>query len=62
MLTALVTDGHLPHPYGRETGYEVASLGDALAKAKAAGVEILVAPYTADRRDAALVESWRLYC
>src|SRR6202008_3434595 len=26
-LTALVTDGHLPYPYGREmTGYEVASL------------------------------------
>jgi len=56
-LTVLVTDGHLPYPYGREmTGYEVAKLADTLAKAKAAGVEILVAPYTADQRDAALVQ------
>jgi hypothetical protein len=52
-LTVLVTDGHLPYPYGRETtGYEVANLTDILAKAKAAGVEILVAPYTADQRNA----------
>ena len=56
-LTVLVTDGHLPYPYGREmTGYEVANLTDTLAKAKAAGAEILVAPYTADQRDAALVQ------
>jgi len=56
-LTALVTDGHLPYPYGREiTGYEVANLADTLAKAKAASAEILVAPYTADQRDAALVQ------
>src|SRR5205807_3667108 len=35
-LTVLVTDGHLPYPYGREmTGYEVANLTDTLAKAKA---------------------------
>jgi len=56
-LTVLVTDGHLPHPYGRETtGYEVANLADTLAKAKAAGVEILVAPYRTDQRDAAFVQ------
>jgi hypothetical protein len=56
-LAVLVTDGHLPYPYGREaTGYEVANLADTLAKAKAAGVAILVAPYTADQRDAALVQ------
>jgi predicted enzyme related to lactoylglutathione lyase len=55
-LTVLVTDGHLPYPYGRETtGYEVANLTDTLAKAKAAGVEILVAPYTADQRNVAFV-------
>jgi hypothetical protein len=55
-LTVLVTDGHLPYPYGRElTGFEVANLTDTLAKAKAAGVEILVAPYTADQREAAAV-------
>src|SRR5499427_2536384 len=34
-LTAFVTDGHLPYPYGREmTGYEVASLTETIAKAK----------------------------
>jgi hypothetical protein len=56
-LTVLVTDGHLPYPYGRETtGYEVASLADTLAKAKTAGVAILVAPYSADQRNAALVQ------
>jgi predicted enzyme related to lactoylglutathione lyase len=56
-LTVLVTDGHLPYPYGRETtGYEVANLTDTLAKAKAAGVGILVAPYTAGQRNAAFVQ------
>ena len=56
-LTALVTDGHLPYPYGWEmTGYEVAKLPDTLTKAKAVGVQILVAAYTADQRDAALVQ------
>jgi predicted enzyme related to lactoylglutathione lyase len=56
-LTVLVTDGHLPYPYGRETtGYEVANLTDTLAKAKAAGVEILVPPSTADQRNAAFIQ------
>jgi predicted enzyme related to lactoylglutathione lyase len=56
-LTALVSDGHLPFPYGRETtGYEVSNLTETLAKAKAAGVTILVAPYAADQRDAAFVQ------
>jgi hypothetical protein len=57
LLTALVTDGHLPYPYGRETtGYEVTSLADTLAKAKSAGARILVAPYKADQRIAAMVQ------
>jgi predicted enzyme related to lactoylglutathione lyase len=56
-LTAFITDGQLPYPYGREmTGYEVANLGDTLAKAKAAGVESLVAPFTADQRTSAIVQ------
>jgi predicted enzyme related to lactoylglutathione lyase len=56
-LTALVTDGHLPYPYGQETtGYEVAKLADTLARAEASGVQILVATYTADQRDAAIVQ------
>jgi predicted enzyme related to lactoylglutathione lyase len=56
-LTVLVTDGHLPYPYGREmTGYEVPDLADTIAKAKSAGVVILIAPYSADQRDAAVVQ------
>jgi len=55
-MTVLVTDGHLPYPYGREvTGYEVANLSDTLSKAKAAGVAVLVAPYKAADRNAAMV-------
>ena len=56
-VTVLVTDGHLPYPYGHEmTGYEVANLNDTLAKANAAGVTVLVAPYRSDGRDAAMVQ------
>jgi hypothetical protein len=56
-LTVLVTDGQLPYPYGREvTGYEVANLADTLTKAKSAGVTVLVAPYQADQREAAIVQ------
>jgi predicted enzyme related to lactoylglutathione lyase len=56
-LTVLVTDGHLPFPYGREmTGYEVADLGQTLDKAKAAGALVLVEPYDADGRRAAMVQ------
>jgi predicted enzyme related to lactoylglutathione lyase len=56
-IVVLVTDGQLPYPYGHEmTGYEVANLDSTLAKGKAAGVQVLVAPYTADGRTAAIVE------
>jgi hypothetical protein len=56
-LTALVTDGHLPYPYGWEiTGYEVMNLAETLTKAKASGVEILIPPYKTDDRDAVVVE------
>jgi predicted enzyme related to lactoylglutathione lyase len=56
-LAVFVTDGHLPYPYGRELmGYEVSNLTDTLTKAKAAGVEILVAPVTADQRTSAIVQ------
>jgi predicted enzyme related to lactoylglutathione lyase len=55
-VTALVTDGHLPYPYGREmTGYEVANLAETLAKAKAAAVDVLVPLYKTDERDAVVV-------
>ena len=55
--TVLVTDGHLPYPYGREfTGYQVADLDMTLAKAKAAGASVLVEPYSSDDRRAVLVQ------
>jgi predicted enzyme related to lactoylglutathione lyase len=55
-LTAFVTDGHLPYPYGQETtGYEVTNLAETLAKAKAAGVDVLVPPYKTGERDAVVV-------
>jgi predicted enzyme related to lactoylglutathione lyase len=56
-LTAFVTDGHLPYPYGRETtGYEVTNLSDTLTKAKASGVDVLVPPYKTDEREAVVVQ------
>jgi predicted enzyme related to lactoylglutathione lyase len=56
-MVVLVTDGHLPYPYGHEmTGYEVANLDGTLAKARTAGAQVLVAPYTADGRTAAIVQ------
>ncbi len=56
-LTALVTDGHLPYPFGREVmGYEVTNLTDTLTKAKASGVDVLVAPYKTDEREGVVVQ------
>jgi len=56
-MNVVVTDGHLSYPYGRELmGYEVATLGDTLDKAKASGVMVLVAPYTSRGREAAVVQ------
>jgi predicted enzyme related to lactoylglutathione lyase len=56
-MAVLVTDGHLPYPYGYEmTGYEVANLAGTLAKAKAAGGSVLAGPNTADKRDSAIVQ------
>ncbi|WP_296650390.1 glyoxalase [Paraburkholderia sp.] len=56
-MTVLVTDGHLPYPFGRETtGYEVSNLDETLRKAKAAGVSVVVPPFTSDGREAAMVK------
>ena len=56
-MTVLVTDGHLPYPFGRETtGYEVSKLDETLQKAKAAGVTVLVPPFESDGREAAIVQ------
>lgn len=56
-LQMLVTDGHLPYPFGREiTGYEVKDLAATLETAKASGVKILFAPYAANDRITAIVQ------
>jgi predicted enzyme related to lactoylglutathione lyase len=55
-MVVLVTDGHLPYPYGRETtGYEVTDLTATIGKAKETGATVLVEPYTSDGRTAAFV-------
>jgi hypothetical protein len=55
-MTVIVTDGALPWPYGRDlTGYEVADLDVTLAKAKAAGVAVLVPPAQSGDRTSAIV-------
>jgi predicted enzyme related to lactoylglutathione lyase len=56
-MSVIVSDGHLPYPYGRElAGYEVANLTDTLGKAKASGANVLVAPYRSRGRETALVQ------
>jgi predicted enzyme related to lactoylglutathione lyase len=56
-MAILVTDGHLPYPYGRDvTGYEVTNLDSTLAKAKSTGAAVLVEPYETGTRRAAIVE------
>ena len=56
-MAVFVTDGHLPYPYGREmTGYEVPNLDGTLGKAKAAGVSVLVEPFSVDGRNSAMVQ------
>lgn len=56
-LRILVTDGHLPYPYGYElTGYEVPDLQATISKATASGARVLVEPYTADGRRSTIVE------
>ena len=55
-MLLLVSDGHLPYPYGCETtGYEVDDLEATLAKAQRLGVSLLVAPYTSESRRSAMV-------
>jgi predicted enzyme related to lactoylglutathione lyase len=56
-MQALVTDGHLPYPFGHEImGYQVSDLGATLAKATAFGAKILSAPYASSDRTSAVVE------
>ena len=56
-MEVLVTDGRLPFPYGREmAGYEVSDLEATLENARQNGVNLIVAPFSSDGRDAAMVE------
>ena len=56
-IQVLVTDGHLPYPYGREnTGYEVDNLEATLAKAQNFGVSVLVPAFASEGRKSAIVQ------
>lgn len=56
-MEVLVTDGHLPYPYGWETtGYQVDNVENTITRAVAAGVEVLVPPFDAGGRQSAVVE------
>jgi predicted enzyme related to lactoylglutathione lyase len=56
-MQVLVTDGHLPYPFGHETtGYQVQDLGTTLEKAKGTGAKILSAPYKMNDRSSVIVE------
>ncbi|WP_377273054.1 glyoxalase [Peterkaempfera sp. SMS 1(5)a] len=53
----MVTDGHLPYPFGREvTGYQVEDLAATLTRARAAGAVVLWGPRRAAGRDSAVVK------
>jgi predicted enzyme related to lactoylglutathione lyase len=56
-MQVLVTDGHLPYPFGHEImGYEVKDLPATLEKAKAVGVKILSPPYTTSDLNTAILQ------
>jgi hypothetical protein len=56
-MQVLVTDGHLPYPFGHEvTGYEVRDLVTTLKKAEAAGVKVLAGTDSPAGRRSAIVE------
>lgn len=56
-MQVMVTDGHLPYPYGHEvTGYEVHDFGKTLDKAKAVGATLLSAPFRAPDRDSVMLQ------
>jgi len=56
-MQVLVTDGHLPYPFGHEiTGYQVKDLNAALDKAKGAGATVLSPSFESTDRSSAIVE------
>jgi predicted enzyme related to lactoylglutathione lyase len=55
-IAVLVTNGHLPYPYGYDvTGYAVADLDKTLSLAKNAGVTILTPPVAAGERRSSML-------
>jgi len=53
----IITDGHLPYPFGRDTtGYAVPNLAATLVRAKAAGARTLWGPYYGKALDTAIVQ------
>jgi predicted enzyme related to lactoylglutathione lyase len=56
-MQVMITDGHLPYPFGRElTGYQVGDLAAAIARAVAAGAKVLSPPYDAGDRMTAVLQ------
>lgn len=56
-MALMVTDGHLPYPFGYETtGYQTADLSDTVRKARAAGASILSPTFNAADRSSTMVE------
>ena len=56
-MAVLVTDCHLPYPYGRETtGYAVGDLAQTLSRAEASGATVLVKPVVSDGAASAIVQ------
>jgi predicted enzyme related to lactoylglutathione lyase len=56
-MVVLVTDGHLPYPFGHEvTGYESNDLDATLAKAQASGAKVISQPVLANGRRNAILQ------
>lgn len=56
-MRVLVTNGHLPFPFGHETtGYHVGDLNDALGRATRSGARVLWGPFVTSQGRSAMVE------
>jgi len=56
-MQVMVSDGHLPYPFGWEmTGYEAKDLAGTLDKARSSGAKLLYGPFDAGDRDTAVVQ------
>jgi predicted enzyme related to lactoylglutathione lyase len=56
-MAVIITDGHIPYPYGRETtGYEVVDIKDTVDRATGSGAKLLIAPFVSRNRQSAMVQ------